>query len=259
MSGIKRSVFVEKLLLFLFLLLFLSSSAILLKYRGETSDLQRLAGLVEKSRPASAVTPSLPSASPSEQEETDIFALLSAQNGDFWGWLNIENTEVSYPVMHTPAEPQKYLHLGFDEQYSFHGTPFLDGRCTKTGNFYLIYGHNMRDGSLFAPLLAYADRDFYTAHPDLSLLTADGLTVYAVLGAFYAEAYPTSAENVFRYYDYTDLSDPDQFSAFTAGVRAAARYDTGVTAEYGDTLLALSTCSYHRENGRFVVVAVKKG
>ena len=63
---------------------------------------------------------------------------------------------------------------------------------------------------------------------------------------------------MFRYYQYTDLSDQDRFEEYIRQVRAAALYDTGVEVQYGDRLLTLSTCSYHRDNGRFVVVACQK-
>ena len=80
---------------------------------------------------------------------------------------------------------------------------------------------------------------------------------YEVLAAFYSEIYPVDAEGVFRYYEYADLSDPERFTEYVEQAKAAALYDTGIAAQYGDRLLTLSTCSYHTDNGRFVVVARK--
>ena len=78
------------------------------------------------------------------------------------------------------------------------------------------------------------------------------------MAAFYSKVYNIDERNVFRYYQYTDLSRPERFKEYVSQVKEAALYDTGVTAEYGDQLLTLSTCSYHTDNGRFIVVARKK-
>ncbi len=80
---------------------------------------------------------------------------------------------------------------------------------------------------------------------------------YELMAAFYSRVYTDQDQNVFRYYQYADLSDPEIFEAYVRNVQAAALYDTGVQAEPGDSLLTLSTCSNHVDNGRFVVVARK--
>ena len=81
---------------------------------------------------------------------------------------------------------------------------------------------------------------------------------YEVVAAFYAKVYDAGGQEGFRYYQYTDLSSPERFQEYVTQVQAAALYDTGITAQYGDQLLTLSTCSYHTDNGRFVVVARKE-
>lgn len=242
---------------------FLLSSAVLLLYgrqtHRETAAFAELAELIT-AEPA----PSLAAAVTAEPETVpteaplDGFALLQTQNPALWGWLSIEGTDISYPVMHTPDEPEYYLHRDFQGAYSFHGTPFLDGSCTETYLHALIYGHNMRDGALFAPLLAYASEDFWQAHPTVCLRTAAGVTSYRVLAAFYARVCYPSETDVFRYYQYTDLSDPQRFAEYVEQVSAAALYDTHLSADYGNRLLTLSTCSYHTQNGRFAVVAVEE-
>ena len=77
---------------------------------------------------------------------------------------------------------------------------------------------------------------------------------YEVIAAFYSMVHPMDTEG-FRYYQYTDLSDADVFNEYMENVKALALYDTGICAEYGDEILALSTCSYNTKNGRFVVIA----
>ena len=153
------------------------------------------------------------------------YAAFKEQNPDFFGWISIEGTELNYPVMHTPKDEEYYLRRDFNGEDSQSGVPFLSASCYEGCGNYLIYGHNMKNGSMFATLLAYADRDFWGQHPSI------------------------------RFYQYTDLCDPDIFTEYMEQVQEAALYDTGINAKHGDSLLTLSTCSYHTENGRFVVVA----
>lgn len=116
----------------------------------------------------------------------------------------------------------------------------------------MIYGHHMNDGSMFADLCKYTDADFYKEHPTIAFDTLSGLGKYEVVAAF---KFNTNRET-FKYNEYT-LMDEVQFAEFMENVRARQLYDTGVTAEYGDQLLTLSTCEYTYPNGRFVVVAKK--
>ena len=179
---------------------------------------------------------------------------LAAENPDFYGWLAIEGTAIDYPVMHTPDDPAYYLHRSFTGERSFSGVPFLDAACTPQGRHALIYGHNMKNGSMFAALPSYADEAFYRAHPRIRFDTLSGPGEYEIVAAFYARAL-RDGEQGFRFYAYPDLSDKAAFSEFAAQVEAAALYDTGARLAWGDEVLTLSTCSYHARDGRFVVVA----
>lgn len=108
---------------------------------------------------------------------------------------------------------------------------------------------------MFATLQDYADEAFWKEHPTIHFDLLNKAGEYEVLAAFYAQAYKVDDENVFRYYDYTDLTEETAFAEYLGYISDAALYDTGVTAEYGDQLLTLTTCSYHTSDGRFVVVA----
>ena len=121
------------------------------------------------------------SAEPTEQSTTEhnIPALI-AVNGDCIGWLSIDGTNISYPVMHTPSDPQKYLRRNFYGKYSQSGVPFLDGRCDLQSSNLIIYGHNMRNGTMFSDLKRYVDRDFLNAHRTVKFETADGVQTFIV-------------------------------------------------------------------------------
>lgn len=223
----------------------------------------KLAKIVESAPPAPPAQkePQLgaenPQAESPQAETPSPYAALKEQNPDFFGWLCMEDTQLNYPVMHTPDDPQHYLHRDFEGETSQSGVPFMDASCREDCGNYLIYGHNMKNGTMFAPLLFYADREYWAQHPTIRFDTLDGSGEYAVLAAFYSEIYPQDARDVFRFYQYIDLRQADDFDGYCAKARKAALYDTGVSAEFGDQLLTLSTCSYHKENGRFVVVARK--
>ncbi len=182
---------------------------------------------------------------------------LYKQNPDLFGWLKIEDTSIDYPVMYTPEEPEYYLHRAFDKTYSSSGVPFLDGNCYEGGGNYLIYGHNIKRGSMFSVLLSYEEKSFWQKHPVIVFDTLYEHSEYEVIAAFYSRIYTDDTREGFRYYQYTDLSDKTVFDKYLSQVQDSALYDTGISASYGDTLLTLSTCAYHTENGRFVVVAKK--
>lgn len=198
----------------------------------------------------------------SEDIETDEssspYAALKEQNSDFFGWISIEGTTLNYPVMYTPDDPEYYLRRDFNGKKSQSGVPFLAGSCYEGCENYLIYGHNMKNGAMFATLMSYADQEYWEQHPTIQFDTLTESGEYDVLAAFYSEIYAQDANDVFRYYQYTDLSDPSVFAEYVEQAQSAALYDTGISAAYGDQLLTLSTCSYHTDNGRFVIVARKK-
>lgn len=185
------------------------------------------------------------------------YLALYEQNQDLFGWLQVVGTDINYPVMCTPMEMQYYLRRSFDGTASKGGTPFLDTECTGEGNLYLIYGHCMKNKTMFGKLPYYAEEAYGKEHPLIYFDTLYEQGTYEVAAAFYSKIY-AEEEAGFRYYEYNNLNDEQVFAEFKKGVEKSALYDTGVSLEYGDTVLMLSTCSYHTEDGRFVVVAVKK-
>lgn len=94
------------------------------------------------------------------------YAALFEQNNDMAGWITIEGTPINYPVMFTPEQPDFYLKHGFDKEYSAYGVPFIGENCTllpRSDNL-IIYGHHMKNGTMFAALTDYKDEDFYEKH-----------------------------------------------------------------------------------------------
>ena len=197
------------------------------KEKEDFAAVAEIAELPMTEAPAESVTgtETEPSAEPTEQPaaERNIQALI-AENSDCIGWLSIDGTNISYPVMYTPSDPQKYLRRNFYGKYSQSGVPFLDGRCSLQSTNLIIYGHNMRNGTMFADLKKYADRDFLNAHRIVKFETTDGVQIFTVTDVL-----------------KTNTSD--------------AWYDR-IAAEDG-RMLILSTCYGSGKDGRLLIIAAE--
>lgn len=181
------------------------------------------------------------------------YQALYEQNEDFVGWIKIDNTLISYPVMQSIDNPDFYLKHAFDKSYSNYGVPYIVEACaTGLSNNIIIYGHNMSNGSMFADLLKYASQDYYEAHPIICFDTLSQLSQYQIVAVF---RFDTNNES-FHFNEFTDMN-AEKFAEYMSNCHERQLYDTGITAEYGDELITLSTCEYTYENGRFVVVAKK--
>ncbi|MEE3362054.1 MAG: class B sortase [Anaerovoracaceae bacterium] len=182
---------------------------------------------------------------------------LHKQNSDIVGWLKIPNTKVDYPVMQTPNENEYYLRRNFRKEHSVAGTPFMDaGSVIGTSKNYLIFGHNMKNGTMFHDILKYEDREFWEKNRTFTFDTLDGNHKYRVVAAFRSQIYSKSSKK-FKYYSYASITDKQTYDEYVSNAKQLCSYDTGVTPTYGQQLITLSTCAYHVKNGRFAVVAVQ--
>jgi len=180
---------------------------------------------------------------------------LYLQNNDMVGWIKIEDTKINYPVMQSKDNPNFYLKHGFDKAYTDYGCPYIQENCDVDipSDNLIIYGHNMKDSSMFSGLMKYTDKSFWESHKTISFDTLTEKCDYEIIAAFKTVVYTES----FKYYQFINADTGDEFNAYITKCKELALYDTGVTAEYGDKLITLSTCEYSRNNGRMVVVAKK--
>lgn len=181
------------------------------------------------------------------------YGALYEQNNDFVGWIQIDGTNINYPVMQTPDNPDYYLKHSFEKTWSDYGVPYLDEACViGQSNNLVIYGHHMSNGSMFCDLELYSDPAFCMDHPVIRFDTLTSFGEYEVIAVF---RYNTNQET-FRY-DREVNMDETRFSWFMEQVHARELFSTGKDASFGDQLLTLSTCEYTYKNGRLVVVARK--
>lgn len=182
------------------------------------------------------------------------YAPVLAQNDDFIGWIKIGGTVIDYPVVQSPDRPDYYLRRGFDKQYSYYGVPYANELCDiQNSDNIVIYGHNMKNGTMFSDLEKYTQKEFYDANKLVTFDTLAGFGTYEIIATFKTVA---GAPGGFEYQNFIGGTE-EQFNEYVATCKKLAFYDTGVTAVYGDKLLTLSTCEYSNENGRLVVVAKK--
>ena len=185
------------------------------------------------------------------------YSQLYARNPDLFGWIALDGTELNYPVMRTPQDEEFYLRRDFNKNNARSGVPFVDVDCTPEGLNYIVYGHNMLNGTMFSLLESYQHESFWKEHPFIRFDTIHEEAEYEVMAAFYTRVFNQNETDVFRYYYYDDLSDPEDYKDYVNWMNSMSVIDTGVEAEYGDELLTLITCSYGFENQRFVVLAKK--
>lgn len=180
---------------------------------------------------------------------------LHEENSDCIYWLTIPDTVIDYPVMFRPQDKDYYLRRDFYGDYSGSGTLYMDEDCDpEWGDNLIIYGHHMNNGTMFAALENYKSREFYEAHPQITLQTLHGEETYRVMAVFTTPVY---TGNDFAYYNFTVTGDPLVYENFVRECLSRSLYETGETAVYGRRLLTLSTCEYSQKNGRMVVVAVR--
>jgi sortase B len=205
---------------------------------------------------------------PVKNEILPKFEPLYNENKDFIGWLTISDTIIDYPVMQLIDDENYYMSHDFDKNENINGCLVLDSDSVsgvgskkydyengkKPSTNLIIHGHNMKSGAMFGTLLSYDDETFLKEHNKIKFSSLYEDREYEVISVFYSQVYNKS-DDVFKFYKFFDAKTQDEFDDWYKNIKALSVYDTGVTAEFGDEFLTLTTCSFHVEDGRFVVVA----
>lgn len=174
---------------------------------------------------------------------------LQAQNPDTVGWIQIPGTGISYPLMHT-GDDSYYLNHTFSKKVNSAGSIFMEtlNNPDFSDLHTIIYGHNMKNGSMFAGLKEYRSASYMVTHPNIYVDLADGTHAYQVFSVYEADADSDS---------YTIGFAPDeQYETFLSTIKSRSQYDTGVEVTKEDSIITLSTCTRNGEK-RFVVHAKK--
>ena len=201
--------------------------------------------------PSVGVLPSESEIAPQTEDYLATCAAISAkENKDVVGWISIEGIPVDCPVVQA-EDNTFYLKHDADGNISINGAIFLDYRCdpiSLTG-ISILYGHHMKDGSMFASLVKYKDEKIFKNNPIIEFATLEKTYQWQIFSVLITD--PS--------YDYlkTEFSDIEHYLAFITGLQANSIFETGIFLSESDDILILSTCTYEYENARFVIVAKK--
>lgn len=171
------------------------------------------------------------------------------------GWIKIDGTKVDYPVLQT-SNNDYYLDHNFNQEEDRNGSIFLDKDCSiwpRSQNL-ILYGHNMKSGKMFGSLKSYKDEAFFKKHPKIQFDSIYQKGIYDVMYVF-SEVVHDETEVAFKYYQFISANSETEFNSYMNDMSSMSLYDTGVTAQYGDALITLSTCDYSQGAERFVIVA----
>lgn len=174
------------------------------------------------------------------------FEALLLENSDIIGWLYCANTPINYPVVQADNN-DRYLRRDLHGEYLRTGTLFADYRCSAvgTGQNHIIYGHNMKNSSMFGTLVNYKEQKYYDEHPVLYYLTPDHDYKIELFSGFTADA----DSDIYR----TEIGDAEAFEAFLQEIIAKSTFATDISVSGEDKIVMLSTCSYEFNNARYVV------
>lgn len=206
----------------------------------------------EQTEDAAGETEQTPETEEAEKREPVLapvvvdFASLREVNPDVTGWLYCEDTVINYPVLHG-ADDDMYLHHLYDGSYCYGGSLFVEAENLADFADYntIIYGHNMRNGTMFGTLDEWADQEYYEAHPVFWLLTPERDYRVDILAGYTTSAYSDT-------YTIFGGEGPELDAYLNAGLEQSV-IETGVAPEPGSRYVLFSTCAYVFDDARFVL------
>ncbi len=191
---------------------------------------------------------------PVPEKAVDFTDLQENTSEDIYAWIYIPDTKIDYPVLQHPTDNTYYLNYNLDGSRGYPGCIYTEDYNAKdfSDPVTVLYGHNMKNGTMFAGLHRYSDSEYMEEHPYVYVYTEEGLLVYEIFAAHeYSDAHILYA------HDYTEEGE---FTGYLDEIRNARnmgnvlREDVEVAA--GDRILTLSTCISSKPNNRFLVQGV---
>ena len=250
----KKTVYAALLLVFAAIFAFSAwkLAQTLISYREGQDSYQKLEQYVSFGKPMiydkitefDGLNPTTEFVWPSDCPQVD-FEYLAQINPDVVGWIYIKDTNINYPIVQG-KDNEYYLRRLFDGGYNAAGCIFLDAACAPdfSDNHSIIYGHHMRDKSMFAHVTNYKKQAFYEEHSEGFLITPDAIYRIAFFSGYVSDNWSDSWELGFQEISYeTWLQSIQQRSNFVAA-------DTPVAE---DRVLTLSTCSYEFDGAKYVL------
>lgn len=192
---------------------------------------------------------SIEEGNPEKKLPIDVnFTKLKEQNKDIVAWLYCEDTPINYPIVQA-RDNNYYLRRLLDGTYNQAGTIFIDYKNNSTFEDYntIIYGHNMKNDTMFGTLTNYQKQEYFDKHKEMYLFTENKNFKIQLFAGF-----TTSSES--DIYKFPKTSTTNDKLIKKAISRSTFKCDLEVSNE--DRIVTLSTCSYDFENARYVVFGV---
>ncbi len=194
-------------------------------------------------------------------EEKNIlseYKQLYEENSDLYGWIKIEDSVVDYPVMYTPDDPNFYLYRNWQKEETTSGSIFIDGRSNENTRNLLVYGHNMKNGTMFGSLDQYKEKAYYDQHKYIQFDTIYEKATYEIIAVSKEIVYyENKPQDEYLFYEHIELNSEDEFDAYISYMKENSYYEIDCTAKYGDEIITLCTCDYWTDNARLLIVAKK--
>lgn len=173
------------------------------------------------------------------------FDALSQINPDIVGWIYIEGTAVNYPIVQGADNDHYIRHLP-DGTKNSSGSIFLDCDAEPdfSGKNSVLYGHNMRNGSMFQVLMHYKEQLFYESHPTALVMTPEKNFKIRFFSGYVADLADEAWELFFA---------EEEYGSWLEAIAGRSCFESDVMPEETDRVLTLSTCSYEFQNARFVL------
>ena len=188
------------------------------------------------------------------EKALDFDALRREENPHIYAWITIPNTVIDYPVVQHPEQPDYYLTHNLDGSTGYPGCIYTQPINSRdwTDNHTVIYGHNMRNGSMFAGLHAYEEKSFFEENPHIYIYTEDAIKVYRVFAA-----YPFSDEHLLLEYPVKIQKDYEEYLRLVGeSASENGHYAAEAAPAAGEPIITLSTCIADRPARRYLVQAV---
>ena len=174
------------------------------------------------------------------------FAALKKENADIRAWIYSEDTVINYPVVQG-EDNQFYLYRMFNKEWNGKGSIFIDYRCAHPFSDFntILYGHRMKDGSMFCSLAEYREKEYYEAHRRMLLITPEAEYELLIFGVLTIDA----DSDMYRF----SFADQEEKEDYLDRIRENSELDTEVSVTAEDRIVMLSTCTYEFEDARLVV------
>ncbi len=191
---------------------------------------------------------------PIPEKEVDFVDLQENTNADIYAWIYIPDSKIDYPIVQHPTDNYYYLNYNLDGSKGYPGCIYTEDYNAKdfSDPNTVIYGHNMKNGTMFAGLHHFEDADFFDVNPYIYIYTPEELLVYEIFAA-----YEHSSEHLLYNHDFTDevafqiyLDEVYNTRSMNCNIRE------GVGVSVDDRIITLSTCIANKPDKRYLVQGV---